>query len=353
MKRLLITLLKLGISVAIIGYLVGGACRTENAAGKNVFEQLRDQPKQWDMLAAACLFCASAVMLTLVRWWYLVRALEIPVRFTAGLRIGLLGYLFNLVPVGGIIGGDLLKAWMLAWQHREHRARAVASVVVDRIIGLYVLFVVASVAILLTGFWKLEDDQGLIFVTCTATFVLTVVGAVGIGVLLVPGVTDGKATRALSRLPRVGHAIGSLIEAVRMYRRQPHVLAASAVMSLGVHSLFATGVYFIARGLPGDVLSLGTHFVINPLSASTGAIPLAFGPFELLLEFFYTNVPEKGVVIQEGQGLVVALGYRLICILIAMVGACYYLGSRGEVAQALREAEQEQQAEQVSQSKPA
>ena len=32
-------------------------------------------------------------------------------------------------------------------------------------------------------------------------------------------------------------------------------------------------------------------------------------------------------------------------ILIAMVGACYYLGSRGEVAQALREADHAQQAE--------
>ena len=350
MKKFLITLLKFAISMAILVYLVRNAVVAEDVEERNVFQRLLNQPKRWELLVGACGFCASAVMLTLIRWWYLVRALGIPLRFASGLRIGLFGYLFNLVPVGGIIGGDLLKAWMLAWQHRDHRARAVASVAVDRIIGLYVLFVVASAAILLTGFWKLEDERGLIFVTCTATFVLTVVGAVGIGMLLVPGVTDGKGTRALSRLPRVGHAIGSLIEAMRMYRRMPKVLTIAALMSVGVHTLFATGVYLIARGLPGDVLSLGTHYVINPLSASTGAIPLAFGPFELLLEFFYTHVPEPGVVIQEGQGLVVALGYRLICILIAMVGACYYLGSRGEVAQALREAEQEQQAEQASQS---
>lgn len=342
MKKFLVTLLKIAISAAIIAYLVWDA--TKDKGSENVFQRLFNQPKQWEILAAACTLCASAVMLTLVRWWYLVRALEIPLRFASGLRIGLFGYLFNLAPLG-IVGGDLLKAWMLAWRHREHRAKAFASVVVDRIIGLYVLFVVASAAILLTGFWKLKDERGLIFVTCTATFVLTIVGGVAIAVLLIPGVTDGKGTRALARLPRVGHAIGSLIEAMRMYRRKPVVLAAAVLMSVGVHMLFATGVYLIARGLPGDVLSLGTHYVINPLSASTGAIPLVAGPFEFLLEFFYTHVPEEGVVIQEGQGLVVALGYRLICILIAMVGACYYLAGRGEVAQALREAEQEEQAE--------
>lgn len=352
MKKFLVTLLKIAISAAIIAYLVHSAMGAKDAEDRNIFQRLLNQPKQWGLLAAACAFCASAVMLTLVRWWYLVRALEIPLRFASGLRIGLFGYLFNLAPLG-IVGGDLLKAGLLAWRHREYRAKAFASVVVDRIIGLYVLFVVASVAILLTGFWKLEDQKRVISDICTATFVLTAGGAVAITVLLVPGVTDGKGTRALARLPRVGPAIESLIEAVRMYRRKPVVLAAAVLMSMGVHMLFATGVYLIARGLPGDVLSLGTHYVINPLSASTGALPLPFGPFELLLELFYTNVPEKGVVIQQGQGLVVALGYRLICILIAMVGACYYLGSRGEVAQALREAEQERQAQQVSQSKPA
>lgn len=341
MKKFLVTLLKIGISAAIIAYLVWHATRSEDPDERNVFQQLLDQPKQWGVLALACLFCASAVMLTLVRWWYLVRALEIPLRFGSAMRIGLLGYLFNLAPLG-IVGGDLLKAWMLAWQHREHRAKAVASVVVDRVVGLYLLFVVASAAILLTGFWTIEGGAGLIREICVITFLVTIGGGAAIAALLFPGVTDGRGTRALARLPRVGHTIDRLIEAIRMYRRRPAVMVISSLMSVGVHCLFAVGVYFIARGLFGRVLSLGTHFVINPLSAATGALPLPFGPFEALLEFFYNHVSEPGIVTQKGQGLVVALAYRLICILIALVGACYYVGSRGEVAQVLREAEQEQ-----------
>jgi uncharacterized membrane protein YbhN (UPF0104 family) len=347
-KKLLGTLLKIGVSAAIIAYLVWDAAETKDAEGRNVFQQLLAQPKDWGLLAAAWVFCATAVLLTLIRWWYLVRALEIPLRFGSALRIGFLGYLFNLAPLG-IIGGDLLKAWMLAWQHREHRAKAVASVVVDRIIGLYVLFVVASAAILLTGFWKLEDPQGHIKDICTVTFVLTAVGAVGIAVMLTPGLTDGRGSKALARLPRVGHAAGSLIEAVRMYRRKTGVLAVSSLMSVGVHTLFATGVYLIARGLFGNVLSLGAHLVISPLSASTGVLPLVAGPFEFVLNLLYTLVPEPGVEISTGEGFVVALGYRVICVLIAIVGYGYYLGSRREVAQVIQKAEQEQQAEGTSQ----
>ncbi len=335
MKKFLITLLKIGLSVALIAYLVWDATRGNGQS--NVFENLRDQPKHWGSLAAAWLACAAAVCLTLIRWWYLVRALGLPFRIQDGFRIGFLGYLFNLAPMG-IVGGDLLKAVMLAHEHPQHRAKAVASVAVDRLIGLYMLFVVASVAILITGLC--EVPVGEIRLICKATFLLTAVGALAIMMLLTPGFTEGRLTGALGRLPRIGPAIESLIEAVRLYRRQPHVLLAAAAMSVGVHSLFATGIYLIARGLPGDVLSLGTHFVVSPLSAAGGVLPLPMGPFEFVLEFLYVHMPGQ-VTIAKGQGLVVALVYRLICVLIAMVGVCYYLGSRREVAEVMHEAEVE------------
>ena len=119
-----------------------------------MFANLVDQPKRWDMLAAAWACCTVAVLLTFVRWWYLVRALDVPCRFRDAIRISFWGYLFNLAPLG-IVGGDLVKAVMLDHEHPRHRAKAVASVLVDRVIGLYVLFVVASAAILLTGFWRI------------------------------------------------------------------------------------------------------------------------------------------------------------------------------------------------------
>ena len=333
MKKLLLTLLKVGISVGIIGYLV------IDASGDRVFTDLRDQPKHWGFLLAAWGVCAAAVLVTLVRWWYLVRALELPFRLKDALRIGFLGFLFNLAPMG-IVGGDLLKAVMLAREQPGNRAKAVASVAVDRLIGLYMLFVVASTAILLTGFWRLAVPE--VRFICKATWVLTAVGAAGIAVALSPALTDGRISRALTRLPYVGQTIGSLIDAVRMYRRKPRVILRAATMSIGAHSLFATGAYLIARGLPGYVPSLGTHFVIMPLSAVTGILPLPMGPFELVFEFLYTHLllPE-GVVISKGQGLIIALAYRVITVLIAAVGVCYYLGARREVAEVMHEVEHE------------
>lgn len=342
MKKLLLTLLKVSLSAAIIGYLVYDA--THSKDNGNVFANLRDQPKQWDMFAAAWAFCAVGVLITFVRWWYLVRALDVPCRFRDAVRISFWGYLFNLAPLG-IVGGDLVKTVMLGHEQPTCRAKALASVLVDRIIGLYVLFIVASAAILLTGFWKMDVPDLFqtkwvsfgIYDISLLTFGLTVVGTIGLFVLLGPDASDGAITRAIGRTPRVGRSLESVILAVRMYRSKPGVLLFACVLSVGVHCSFAAGCYLIACGLPGNHLSLSEHFVVMPLSAATQVIPLPFGPFEAVLDCLYSHVPVAGPAIAKGQGLLVALVYRLITLLIAALGAVYYLRNRGEVAEVMHE----------------
>jgi len=110
-------------------------------------------------------------------------------------------------------------------------------------------------------------------------------------------------------------------------------------MTVGVHSLFTAGIYLITLGLYGNVpgLSLRAEFIVSPLSAATGAIPLVMGPFEVVLTFLYDQV----FGMNNSEGLVVALAYRLITVLIAAVGVCYYLAGRQEVARVMREAQQE------------
>jgi uncharacterized protein (TIRG00374 family) len=329
------TLLKIGLSVGIVAYLLVQA----KSKNPETFANLWNQPKHWGFLALATVFCASATLLTFVRWYYLVRALDLPFAFKEAMRLSFLGYLFNLAPMG-IVGGDLLKAVLLARRHPGRRAQAAATVVVDRLIGLYILFVVASAAILAIGLQRSEMSD--VRLACNVTLVLTAVGTAGIVMLFIPGVTNGRLTRLLGSLPRIGRIVESLIDAVRMYRQKLGVLVVSSLMSVAVHSLFTLGVYFIACGLYEEVLSLAKHFVIMPISASMGVIPLPLGPFEAVMEFFYVQMSAPRDV--HGQGLIVALAYRIICLLIAAVGMVYYLGSRAEVAAVMEEAEHEQEA---------
>ncbi len=327
-KKTLLLLVKIGIPIAIIAYLV------YEAKSRDAFADLYDHPKNWPLLAAACACCGSAVLLTLIRWYYLVRALDVPCRLREVLRIGFMGYLFNLAPMG-IVGGDVLKAVLLGQRYKGSQAKAFASAIVDRILGLYMLFVVVTVAILATGFLHFDHPQ--IRDICRTAIGLTVVGTIGLAVLWVLASANGKISEFLKKRPLVGEPLERLVTATAMYRRKPLVLAAGAVISVGVHSLFTVGIFLIAVGLFGNLLpqplSLKAHFVIAPLSAATGVIPLSIGPFEMVLSYLYQWVGDTQNAL--AQGLVVALGYRIITVLIAAVGLVYYFGARREVAEAI------------------
>ena len=240
------------------------------------------------------------------------------------MRIGFLGYWFNFAPVG-IVGGDLVKAVILAHEHPGNKAKSLASVLIDRVVGLYVLFVVASAGILLTGFYWQDTIPG-VHVTCQITLLLTVVGTIGIAVVLTSQVLESRWVRSLTRLRRVGPAMASLIEAMRMYRRNRSVLLLSAVITVGVHCLLTVGMWMIALGLSGNVPPLRTFFVVYPISSIASTVPLPAGPFEAVFVSLYTHAG-AAMVVSKGQAVVVALVYRVITILLAIVGLFYYFSA--------------------------
>jgi uncharacterized protein (TIRG00374 family) len=332
LKKLLINLLKFGLSLGIVSYLV------YDAVSDDTFARVMDQPKHWGFFAAAWALCLTATCLTFVRWYYLVRALDLPFRMSDAFRLGFLGFLLNFVSLGSV-GGDLFKAVFIAREQKGKRAEAVATVVIDRVIGLYVLFVVASAAALLTGLYRSPNHDLRLLVQ--ATLWCTLIGGIGITALVMPGFTHGRLSNRLRTLPRVGQLFGRLLDAIRMYRNRPGVLALTCALSVVVHLMNTVGIYFIARGLPGEVPSLGAHFIIVSLGMLAGAIPLlpgGLGAFELTMNELYRLVPE-GANVPRDEGLLVAFGFRVVTITIAVVGLIYYFRSRRDIDAAWKEAE--------------
>ncbi|MBX7166099.1 MAG: flippase-like domain-containing protein [Pirellulales bacterium] len=339
MNKWVSILVRLSVSLAILGFVVWNAWK--DATFRDNFWKLVSSPAaNWYILVAAWLVSLAAVMITMVRWHLLVVALGLPFKFRDALRLGFLGYMLNLVSPGSV-GGDLFKAIFIAREHPQRRAEAVATVVLDRIIGLYGLFLVASIAIFSDGLLH-ENMPRPIRVIVVATLVCTAIGAVGIAMLLIPGVTSGRMSERLSRLPKVGGIAVKLIEAIRIYSQKPLVLAINVVLSMIVHLFATTSVYMIATGTPGVVPTWLDHFVAVPLAMVAGAIPAlpaGLGAIEIVIDYLYTNLP-TGLKVTPGQGLLVAVGYRITTLLNAAVGGVIYLFNRREVDELMHEAQE-------------
>ncbi|MCC7084970.1 MAG: flippase-like domain-containing protein [Pirellulales bacterium] len=331
MKKLLWNLLRWGVPVAILAYLLYDATRNDS------FVRLRNEPKHWGYLALALLLCFVAVALTIGRWYYLVRVLQIPLRVRDAFRLGFLGYLLNFVSPGSV-GGDLFKAVFLARDRPGRRAEVAITVIVDRLVGLYALFLVGTAAILFTGVWRSNADQ--VRIACQVMFWCTGVGTVALIASSLPSFAEGVVSRWLQSLPRIGPILERLAKANRMYYRHFWAMPLAVLMSVGVHALYAVGIWLIAIGLLSDAPSLDSHFVIVPTAMATGAIPLApngLGTFELVVKTLYQYLP-GGTEAAASAGLLVALGYRVITVLIAAVGAVVYVWSRREMSEVLHEA---------------
>jgi uncharacterized membrane protein YbhN (UPF0104 family) len=327
-KRALINLLKIGISVAILTFLVVRA--------RESFPDLAGQEVHWGPLLAASAVLFVMVVTTFVRWYLLVRVLDLPFRLQDAFRLGFLGYMLNFVSLGAT-GGDLFKAIFIAREQPGRRAEAVATVVIDRMIGLYGLFLVATITVLTTGL--LDNPHRQIQIICQATLLATAVSTMGVILVLIPGFTKGRLSTALASLPRVGVTIGKLLGAVRIYRHKLPVVVLSVVMSLGVHSMATVGIYLVARGLPGNAPGFADHFLVVPLALLAGSLPLplsGLGAIEAVMDVLYVQLAGS-VAVAAGTGLMVALAYRAITIVIAIVGFCYYLANRAVVSQIMKE----------------
>ena len=332
-KKTILFLIKLAISVGLLTYVV------VKAQGDHSFDKFWNQPKDWTRLFAAFIGCLTAVVLSFLRWWLLVRALDLPFRIRDAMRLGSLGYLLNFFSLGSV-GGDLFKAVFIAREQPQRRTEAVATVVVDRVVGLYALLLVASGAVLFSEMGSVASSREIEIVGNT-TLMCAAVGAVMIMLLLVPGFTGGNVTRMVGRLPGLGPTMSRLIHAIRVYREKYRTVACAGLLSIGVHSLLVLSFYLISSGFPGIQPTLGHHFLIVPLSMVAAALPLpmaGLGAFEFALDQLYRAVA-RPLEVARGQGLLVALCYRLMTVLIAVMGTGYYLSSRREVAHVMKEAQ--------------
>lgn len=319
MRTALSGLLKIGLSLGIIVFLVVRATQDQ------AFARLMECPKNWPLLGLAAGLLLLGTMLLHVRWYLLTRALDLPVSLREAMRVGFLGYLFNFLPMG-VVAGDVLKVVLLGRRLQGSGARITATVMVDRLMGLFLLFLAGSIAIAASGFWRISDAAWAVSV---ATVALTAVGGLGLAVLAVPAITGTRVRWLLRRMPYAGATLVRLTKSLDLYRRNGGAMAACCLLSLLSVTLTIGGIHFIDRALYAAVPTFGQHYVAGTVAGTTGVIPLSFGPFEAVFEFLYVSM---GMPVNHG--FIVALAWRILTLVIAIAGVGFFVLDRRDAAAA-------------------
>ncbi len=313
------------MALAIIWYLIH--------KNRDNFAKFEDRPIEWGFFALAMGTCLISVIATMVRWYLLVWAQEFPFKFRDALRLGFLGYMFNYVAPGSI-GGDVVKAAMLVRQQKDRRLVAASTVILDRVLGLVSLMAVGAGA----SFFAPADIASRDIVN-QVVWGGTLIGGGLLLVMLHPVLSHSKPVEWLTRIPKIGHGIADLQSAATLYQSRRMVILAGVLIGVlgqfGVISSF----YFCARAISSveQIPSYTTHILLIPIAELIGVLvptPGGMGGLEGAVEESY-----RMSHFSPALGLMAALGYRLITIVIACIGGIYYAISRVEIREVLAEQE--------------
>ena len=215
-------------------------------------------------------------MITLIaglRWFLLMKAVSLDVAPTRAFSLHMIGLFFSLLLPGGA-GGDLIKGYYL-FRHQAagRKALALTSIAMDRVIGIYGLFVMGLVVIAMNFELAMSNN----YLRLNTLFYLSLFAAATIiaALLLSPlrtRLVDG--CRSLNLPGR--HALTALEESLETYSNRKREMGVALLLTLLVHGGLTLVFYFILLALNLDLGYRDNAFVV-PLLTLINNIPLSPG----------------------------------------------------------------------------
>ena len=319
-------LLKYGLGLALLAFVI-----FKNWAG---LTEVFKRPVHVAPLLLATVICIIGLFITFMRWHFLVRAIGLPFSRYNAIRLGLVGYYFNTF-LPGAIGGDIVKAYAIA-RESSKRTQAVATVVIDRIIGLWAL--IWFVAIIGSVFWLLDDP--ILNNSRLMAIVLFTVIFVGASMMIWFGLgflSEDLAFRIAGRLGKVRKIGGSLAELWRtcwMYRKQSRAVLIAVLMSLVGHMCWVLVFHYSVQAFESpnpavDIGSLPEHMIIVPVGMTVSAlilVPGGIGVGEAAYGELYKILGKP-----EVNGIVGCMSQRVIFFGLGLIGYILYTRMRSGI----------------------
>lgn len=277
------------------------------------------------LLTAFFAIYLAPFLLTAFRWRLLVVDQGVPIRLASAVRLNCIGAFFNNFLLGAT-GGDVVKA-ALVGAGTGRSARMLSTVLLDRVIGLAVVALIGSGALLACAPFAPPAARAPMFVP--ALFVsVTLLGFVAMYLVYYSRTVRASAPARWikERLPLRG-AIREMDAVFQEYRRKPRLVAATLGVSVVSQLVMITGMCVGGRAIGITEAEPWHYFVFIPMVQVVSALPIsvnAWGVGEGAYQWLFGLV---GVASEKAVTL--SLLAKLIGILYGLPGGILFaLGKR-------------------------
>lgn len=315
--RILFQIAKVAVALGLLYYLISSG-RIDLNSLKLLLEP------QTIFVGFACVTLILAV--SSERWRVLLKQQNFQMTSLRAIQLTLIGNFFSLFVPGGV-GGDVVKAVMIAQNHPQNRAKVALTVLADRIFGLFTMTFLALISFSFeTQLFASDSSIQFVFLGLLVLFF----GFILTFYLILSAKTGDlrhKVDALLVHRPRL-HKLWTAAQSYHLTWKQVfHLVALSAVSQLTTILLFV----FIASRLMTEVPSLSVFLFAVPVGFMVTAVPLAPGGIGVgQAAFLYLFSKAMG---QESSiGAIGITAFQALQIVFGMIGALLFMVSKHQNA---------------------
>lgn len=311
MKKKLWTWVRILVSLVLMAWVLKSV---------NLGQALHDvRSSDVRLLILALLLNILVTFFLAFRWQILLKSQGLKVSFPRLTATYFTGLFFNNFLLSSI-GGDLVRAYY-AWKDTGKRATAVASVLVERLIGSISLFAMALVSAGLVGSQKGSREF------------LLVVGLVTLGFLFAVWLFFNRAfINTLDRIIGSPNLFGlrgkgkKLYDSLYSYLNKKRAALEVFVISVLLQIVLVLMCFLVGNAL-GLKLALVVYFLYVPVIGVISVLPIAIGAWGLQEWTFVGLFTRAGITKEEA--LMLSIIYHLVAVATSLIGGVTFL-ARGE-----------------------
>jgi len=307
--------LRFGIGLGIILFLLF------RVNLKEMLAVLHESLLQWPWLALGIAFYIGGLLIGVGRWKIILDAQGLKMAWSRVFCISFIGQFFNSFMFGST-GGDFARAFYAAKETHHKKTEAVATVVIDRMIGLVVLNLIAGVMLIARFNFYMQHWAthlpalimiGMILATIAALFVVY-------NIRLFKG---WPIFRFIEHHPRLGPVVRRLLISIYLYHRRINILFKTALLTLAIHSLIVLQCFCFGKSLQIDMTVID-YFTVIPLIISIAAIPVTPGGLGVREGLAVTMLGALNV--SAHQALPLSLMIYFVSVALSLIGGFIFLG---------------------------
>lgn len=310
-QKSIFTALRVFLAIGMIYYLI--------ASDSIHWGNFKGLVESWNYTVLALILFVIATIIQAIRLHWLISANNMSLSIASSTKLTFIGLFFSTY-LPGATGGDLIKIYYASKGNKGKRAEVITVLLLDRFMGLFSLL---TLPLILSPFFITHIAQSQLLQALLLISVFTAITIVCLTSIAIKiNIANSRLLKLLEKAGKIGHLLSRMLATIHSFKDNLTTILKALAFSYLLQFLMVLSALAIAAATNAEQ-SEASMLLLIPLGFLANSLPITpggLGVGEAAMESLFATLHLSG-------GAETLLGWRLIMILVGLVGLVFYLRS--------------------------